>query len=146
MKDVAIVLLLNLCSVISFSACSLIGYGIGSYVDSRAAKIAGIDSITIEELNIGQDIRIELRDTRIIDGTYIDIREYGSGGRLYLEMSVKGERILYHMDSIDQIHALTMDKNKIGRIAGFLVGFGLDVYVIRYIIHNADWGIAVGGI
>jgi hypothetical protein len=33
MKHVAIVLLLNLCSVISFSACSLIGYGIGSYVD-----------------------------------------------------------------------------------------------------------------
>lgn len=132
MKSIILWLVLILCSIFLFDGCSLLGYGLGlEFVDS--AKLPDPEPITFEELNMGQRVKIEIYGGDVIEGTYLGVRENGSEEELFLLIFMGKSRAQVPYESIEQIYEIGKQRVA-GRVLGFLIGFGIDMYLFHKLI------------
>ena len=136
MKSIIIWLLMILCSIFLFDGCSMAGYGIGREYDLESPKLSEPEPIKFEELTLDQRVKIELYSGDVIGGIYEGARGSGSEEGLVLLVMMKDRRATVPYAHIARIYE-GVEVKAHGRVIGFLLGFGIDLYLLhKYIEKN----------
>lgn len=139
-KLIILIYLWTIISIFLFSGCSIAGYGLGNVYDSGTAKVAVTGSITFDELKVDQRVSIALKNATILEGIYAGTREYGSNEELFLIITMGRKKVHVRYESIDQISVVTVKRKANGRVAGFLIGLGIDVFLIYQNMFRSMFG------